>query len=37
MADDDLLRRQGQRRFVRQGGYTSQGSLDADIRAYALS
>ncbi len=27
----------GKRRFVRQGGYTSQGSLDADIRAYALS
>jgi len=26
----------GRRRFVRQGGYTSQGSLDADIRAYAL-
>ncbi len=26
----------GKRRFVRQGGYTSQGSLDADIRAYAL-
>ncbi len=28
---------QGKRRFVRQGGYTSPGSLDADIRAYALS
>ena len=27
----------GKRRFVRQGGYTSQESLDADIRAYALS
>ncbi len=27
----------GKRRLVRQGGYTSQGSLDADIRAYALS
>jgi len=27
----------GKRRFVRQGGYTSQGSLDADIRAYTLS
>jgi len=27
----------GKRRFVRQGGYTSQGSLDTDIRAYALS
>jgi len=27
----------GKRRFVRQGGYTSQASLDADIRAYALS
>lgn len=27
----------GQRRFVRQGGYTSRESLDADIRAYALA
>ncbi len=27
----------GKRRFVRPGGYTSQGSLDADIRAYARS
>ncbi len=26
----------GRRRFVRQGGYTSEGSLDANIRAYAL-
>jgi hypothetical protein len=36
LADDVLLRPHGRRTYVRQGGYTTLASLQADIQRYAL-